>query len=202
MHLYAEQYEEYEDGWRDWENAYHDKDNIGHIIDETIRYAENLVKYKKYYYARIIMDMVLKTNYTVIDEDIETNSKISLTEIADNNLILEDISTFCLYELYATYQMLGSYIDEIWNEWRKHFVVDKSIKTDVIKWLHKIIEKRVDAIMKGNYRTSYYKVALIVVAFEEMLSSQKLCTRNNYINYYIEKYPRRIAFRRKINELI
>ena len=472
LHFYAEQYEEYEDGWSDWKNAYHDKDKIGHIIDEAIRYAENLVKYKKYYYARAIMDMVLKTNYTVIDEDIRTNSKISLTDIKDNNLILEDISTFCLYVLYTTYQssnnkvediynyfisdyafmfisledcfelgvekpanleefyaewieflantedntaeeislqllkkalkyikyanyekyidaiiknqpktiieileylerenktdelillgdkalqnidsslkigspialflakinpsrqeeyvckafeydtsvlnllriinngyyeknrekinslikyedkkykyepgknvidegtyyllqfftgnfetfynecikhnktlgwtlsfektavylwllilnesniktkssykimygifedidyskdetqMLGNYIDEIWNEWRKHFEVDKSIKANVIKWLHTIIEKRVDDIMKGNYRTSYYKAALIVVAFGEMLSSQKLYTRNNYINYYIEKYPRRSAFRRELNELI
>ena len=55
--------------------------------------------------------------------------------------------------------------------------------------------------MQGNYRKSYNKVALLIVAYGEMIASQNLGTKEEYIRYYMNKYARRSAFRRELNEL-
>ena len=65
-----------------------------------------------------------------------------------------------------------------------------------------LIENRVEAILEGNYRNSYNKAALLIVAYGEMISSQNLGTKEEYIKHYINKYSRRSAFKREIKELI
>ena len=56
--------------------------------------------------------------------------------------------------------------------------------------------------MGGNYRKSYNKAALLIVAYGEMISSQNLETKEEYTRYYINKYARRSAFKREIKELL
>jgi len=68
--------------------------------------------------------------------------------------------------------------------------------------LEKVVEDRVASIMEGNYRKSYYKAALLVVGYGEILESQELGNKEEYINYYMAKYPRRSVFRAKIKELM
>lgn len=99
-------------------------------------------------------------------------------------------------------QLLNNDIDEIWKKWKSNFKIDESIKTKAIKWLKVLIENRVEAIMEGNYRKSYNKVALLIVAYGEMISSQNLETKEEYIKYYTNKYSRRSAFKSELNELI
>lgn len=99
-------------------------------------------------------------------------------------------------------QLLRNNIYEIWKKWKSNFKIDESLKIKIIKWLKMLIEKRVEAIMEGNYRKSYYKVALLVVAYGEMISSQNLGTKEEYIKYFTDKYSRRSAFKSEINELI
>jgi len=93
-------------------------------------------------------------------------------------------------------------IDEIWDTWKDNFKVDNKIIEKVLKWLEKVVENRVAAIMEGNYRKSYYKAALLVVGYGEILESQELENKEEYINYYIAKYPRRSAFRAELKELM
>lgn len=38
--------------------------------------------------------------------------------------------------------------------------------------------------MEGNYRKSYYKAALLVVAYGEMILSQNIGTKEEYIKYF------------------
>lgn len=98
--------------------------------------------------------------------------------------------------------LLGNNIDEIWKKWKSSFKIDEVLKTKVIKWLKVLIEKRVDAIMEGNYRKSYYKAALLVVAYGEMISSQNKDNKEEYINYFTNKYSRRSAFKGELSELL
>ena len=56
--------------------------------------------------------------------------------------------------------------------------------------------------MDGNFRGAYNRTALLVVAFDEMLASQNLINEGAYISQCIEKYPRRSAFRRELNNYI
>ncbi len=99
-------------------------------------------------------------------------------------------------------QFLEDNIDKIWKKWKGNFKLDETIKIKVIKWLNKLIEKRVEAIMEGNYRKSYYKAALLVVAYGEMILSQNLGTKEECIKYYMNKYSRRSAFKSELNELL
>ena len=98
-------------------------------------------------------------------------------------------------------QLLGNNIDEIWKKWKSNFKVDENIKIKVIKWLNSLIEKRVAAIMKGNYRKAYYKAALLVVAYGEMVASQNIAPKEEYVKYFANKYSRRSAFKRELDEL-
>lgn len=99
-------------------------------------------------------------------------------------------------------QFLNNNIDEIWKKWKSNFRIDEKIKNKAIKWLQVLIENRVEAILEGNYRKSYNKVALLIVAYGEMISSQNLETKEEYIRYYINKYSRRSAFKSELKELI
>ena len=99
-------------------------------------------------------------------------------------------------------QFLEDNIYEIWKKWKCNFKLDENIKIKVRKWLNELIEKRVEAIMDGNYRKAYYKAALLVVAYGEMMLSQNLGTKEEYIKYYMNKYSRRSAFKSELEEMI
>lgn len=99
-------------------------------------------------------------------------------------------------------QFLENNMAEIWEKWKSNFIIDENIKKKVIKWLEVVIENRVEAILGGNYRKSYNKAALLIVAYGEMISSQNLETKEEYTRYYINKYARRSAFKREIKELL
>lgn len=99
-------------------------------------------------------------------------------------------------------QFLEDNIYEIWKKWKSNFKLDDNVKIKAIKWLKELIENRVDAIMEGNYRKSYNKAALLVVAYSEMMLSQNLGAKEEYIKYYINKYSRRSAFKSELNDLL
>ena len=99
-------------------------------------------------------------------------------------------------------QFLDDDVFEIWKKWKCNFKLDENIKIKVRKWLNELIEKRVEAIMDGNYRKAYYKAALLVVAYGEMMLSQNLGTKEEYIKYYMNKYSRRSAFKSELEEMI
>jgi len=93
-------------------------------------------------------------------------------------------------------------IRKIWITWKKQFKLETETREKAMKWLNKVIENRVDVIMEGNYRKSYYKVALIIVGYGEILENQHKGAKEEYINYYKKKYSRRSAFRYELDELI
>ena len=111
-------------------------------------------------------------------------------------------STKASCEPFIITSLLGDDIHKIWKKWKSNFKIDEVLKTKVIKWLKSLIEKRVDAIMEGNYRKSYYKAALVVVAYAEMISSQNIETKEEYIRYFTNKYSRRSAFKGELSELL
>ena len=89
---------------------------------------------------------------------------------------------------------------EIWNKWRNYFEVDDKDKKKIIKWLEEIIGKRVEAIIEGNYRKSYYKVAILIVALGEVFESNNIATMDETIAKYEKKYSRRSSFRKELEK--
>ena len=99
-------------------------------------------------------------------------------------------------------EFLGDNMSTIWNTWKDKFKIKENTKEKVMSWLNDVIENRVEAIMEGNYRKSYYKAALIVVSYGEILETNMPDAKEEYIDYYKRKYSRRSAFSNELDELL
>ena len=109
--------------------------------------------------------------------------------------------------LTQTFNKLGFkdntlFLDEdysiVFEKWKAQFkIFDKS---KYIDWLKDIIDKRVDAIVSNGHRKSYFKAAILVVALNEVLESNDIQNKDDFINYYYKKYSRHSAFRRELNK--
>ena len=68
-------------------------------------------------------------------------------------------------------------------------------------WCLKEIEDRVEAILRGQHRGSYYKISSLIVAMAKAIKSQKDKTGAiQFIQEYKGKYPRHTAFRGCLRE--
>ncbi len=86
----------------------------------------------------------------------------------------------------------------IFNKWKINFEINN--KDKYIDWLQSIIEKRVDAIVSNGHRGSYFKAALLVVAFAEVLESNNIQQKQEFVNKYHQKYSRHSSFRKELNK--
>lgn len=86
----------------------------------------------------------------------------------------------------------------IFNKWKKNFEIND--KDKYIHWLQSIIEKRVDAIVSNGHRNSYFKTAILVVAFAEILESNNIQQKQEFVNKYHQKYSRHSSFRKELNK--
>ena len=57
-----------------------------------------------------------------------------------------------------------------------------------------------DAIVSNGHRGSYFKAALLVVAFAEVLESNNIQQKQEFVNKYHQKYSRHSSFRRELNK--
>ena len=72
-----------------------------------------------------------------------------------------------------------------------------------VEWLESVISKRVDGIVGGKYRKSYYKAALLIAALGEVKESLGTKLAKNFIiNEYLKKFPRHTSFRGELKEYI
>ena len=109
--------------------------------------------------------------------------------------------------LTQTFNKLGFkdntlFLDEdysiVFEKWKVQFKIYD--KNKYIDWLKDIIDKRVDAIVSNSHRKSYFKAAILVVALNEVLESNGIQNKDDFINYYYKKYSRHSAFRRELNK--
>lgn len=108
--------------------------------------------------------------------------------------------------LYQTFNELGFkentlFLDNeyklIFEKWKSQFEIFDKEKH--IEWLKKIIDKRVDDIVSNSHRKSYFKAAILIVALGEILESNNIQNKTDFINYYHMKYSRRSSFRNELN---
>jgi len=88
----------------------------------------------------------------------------------------------------------------IFQQWKKQFEINN--KEKYINWLTKIVDKRVDAIVSNGHRKSYFKAAILVVGLGEVLESNNMQKKEEFINLYHKKYVRRSSFRKELNKYI
>lgn len=113
--------------------------------------------------------------------------------------------------LYTVFEDLGFqnnllFLDsdyfEIFKNWKMNFSISDKTREECLEWLQSIIDKRVDAIVSGSHRKSYYKAAFLVVSIGEVLEFNGIQRKEEFINSYHKKYVRHSSFRKKLNELV
>ena len=86
----------------------------------------------------------------------------------------------------------------IFHQWKENYkLIDKA---KYLSWLEDVINKRVEAIIEGNHRKSYNKAAKLVVALGEVEESNGQMKKEDFINQYRKKYPRRSAFKNELDQ--
>lgn len=91
---------------------------------------------------------------------------------------------------------------EIFRRWKNKFKMDDDLKEEIMACLKQVIENRVDAIVGNGYRGSYYKAALLVVAYSDILKVHNIEEGNEFVAYYHTRHSRKSAFRKELRELI
>ena len=86
----------------------------------------------------------------------------------------------------------------IFSKWKSHFEVKQSLK--VLNWLQQLIQKRVDAIVSGQHRKSYFKAAQLVIALGQDLEDNGVMLSEKFINNYHMQYCKYRAFRTELNQ--
>ena len=189
------------------QNGYFEKnkEKINNIINE--KYSAN--KSNMYYYLQFFLGNLdefyeeCKKHKEILgwsNSFIKTAVDLWLLLMTDkiNTKVFSSIlkSAFLNLEIAEHLEFLDKDYAKVFENWKN------SIKTisqeKYITWIDQMIEKRVDGIINGNYRKSYYKVAILVVALDEMLTSQKQISEGECISFYQKKYSRRSAFKQEI----
>ena len=91
---------------------------------------------------------------------------------------------------------------EIFRRWKENFKRDEEVKEEIMACLKQVIENRVDAIVGTGYRGSYYKAALLVVAYADIIGVKSPDDGREFVEYYHTRYSRMRAFRKELRELV
>lgn len=86
----------------------------------------------------------------------------------------------------------------IFNKWRSHFEV-KNV-SEVLNWLQRLTQARVDAIVSNQHRKSYFKAAQLVIALGQALEDNGVMSGEEFINNYHMQYRKYRAFRTELNQ--
>ena len=95
---------------------------------------------------------------------------------------------------------LNNDYSQMFQQWKKQFEINN--KEKYINWLTQIIDKRVDAIVSNGYRKSYFKAAILVVGLGEVVESNSMGNKEDFVNLYHKKYVRRSSFRKELNKYL
>lgn len=206
-------------------NGYYDKDkneinnHINNIIkDEKISYfttelQKNTITKKEYNYLKFFIG---KFEY-FLDECMKVKSPLGWSRsfiqygvylwlLYFNNYINSKAYNSILKTIFNEFKFENNtlFLDNdyslIFQQWKKQFEI--SDKEKYINWLKEIIDKRVDAIVSNSHRKSYFKVAILVVALAEVLESNNMGNKEEFINLYHKKYVRRSLFRKELNKYL
>ena len=188
------------------QNGYFEKnkEKINNIINE--KYSAN--KSNMYYYLQFFLGNLdefyeeCKKHKEILgwsNSFIKTAVDLWLLLMTDkiNTKVFSSIlkSAFSSLEIAEHLEFLEKDYAKVFENWKNS--IKTILQEKYITWIDQMIEKRVDGVINGNYRKSYYKVAILVVALDEMLTSQKQISKGECISFYQKKYSRRSAFKQE-----
>ena len=186
---------------------YDEKDNRLPFDDEL---KENHVTKDTYYYLQFFLgnfdvfyqeclqhNVSLGWSHSFIDIAVKLwlllfmNNRSKICDVLLNEVLfglgIKDSIEFLDYDYYT-----------IFSKWKSHFEVKQSL--EVLNWLQQLIQKRVDAIVSGQHRKSYFKVARLVIALGQDLEDNGVMLSEKFINNYHIQYCKYRAFRTELNK--
>ena len=186
---------------------YDEKDNRLPFDDEL---EENHVTKDNYYYLQFFLgnfdvfyqeclqhNVSLGWSYSFID----TAVKLWLLLLMNKRSIIYDVllnEVFFGLGVKDHIEFLDHEYYTIFNKWRSHFEVKQVL--EVLNWLQRLTQARVDAIVSNQYRKSYFKAAELVVALGQALEDNDVMTSEKFINDYHMQYCKYRAFRTELNK--
>lgn len=110
------------DYWNDgYETSYYDPENIGNIVEEAYSLATILVSMKDYKNAKKIFDLIIFTNYSILDDDCGDILDYGISDIISYDLIDIDLNKICLTAIYITLLTSDNKCDDIYKYYEAHF---------------------------------------------------------------------------------
>ena len=87
--------------------------------------------------------------------------------------------------------------------WKKTIDIPEEDKKKILKYLQKITDKRVEAIVSGQHRGSYGKAAALGAALGEAEEAMGIkYGKNIRLRRYLDQFPRYRAFKKEINTFL
>jgi hypothetical protein len=88
------------------------------------------------------------------------------------------------------------------QNWKKKISIGEE-KNFYLKWIEEEVDKRVEAVVGGGYRKSYYKGAELIVYLGQVLESLgEENAAKDLVKKYKKKYSRKSAFKAEIDKLL
>ena len=83
--------------------------------------------------------------------------------------------------------------------WKKQIVIPENVKKEILIYLTETIDARVEAIVGGSHRGSYYKAARLGAALGEVEESMgKARGKAERVSKYLAEFPRHRAFKQEM----
>ncbi len=120
LQFHSETYEtdDYDYFGDNYETSYYDSENISSIILNAYNLASILITKKDYRNARKILDLIVFTNYSVLEDDSNDILDYEINDIVSFELVNVDINKICLTLLFITILISDNKLEEIYNYYK------------------------------------------------------------------------------------
>lgn len=117
LQFHCETYEtgDYEYWDEIYETCYYDPENIGSIVTKAYNLANILVTKKDYKNAKRILDLIIFTTYSVVDDASYDILDYGISDIISFDLIEIDLNKICLTVLYITLLISNNKCEDIYK---------------------------------------------------------------------------------------
>ncbi len=140
LQFHSETYEtgDYDYYGDDYETRYYDSENISSIILDAYNLASILIAKKDYRNARKLLDLIVFTNYSVLEDDTYDILDYEINDIVFFGLASIDINKICLTLLYITLLISDNKFEEIYNYYKLYTFRDIKLEDSFDLGLEKI----------------------------------------------------------------
>lgn len=130
LQFHCETYEtgDYDYWGDDYETRYYDSENVSNIILNAYNFASILITKKDYRNAKKILDSIVFTTYSVLEDDSNDILNYEISDIISFELVDIDINKICLTLLFITILISDNKFEEIYNYYKLY--VFRNIKLE------------------------------------------------------------------------